>query len=510
MKRILATILILLIVLLLAACQQTPQKAVVVQKDSDRLIEEAQKTGAASAGNPAASAAGKSLSEQYGIPGSYTYDTQGAKGKLKVHVDAKVTVPQGSAMPIYRARQAKFTQEQVDAFWNALCGDAEMWVYSGQRTKSQLKEQIVNIQKIIADLKNDSHNPQASDQLAMAEQGLAMVQKQLETAPDTLTEQRADGKLAQMTEVHTFGPVPGSQTGPDTGPSRTPETVTYDGVDAYERYDKGLDGRGRTFQALNNTTPTIAYSDYRNPAAGVSYDSADSLPVGQDSDVSAETLANIGLKPSEARQKVQDLLDKSGQGMTVDSVYLLDKGQKDNVDGNDVSVSPATRYAYEIYCVRTVNGLPCSYVRGTSKPDVSNMTAPSWNYEELYFIVNKEGIFEMMWHDPIEVTETVNKDAQLKPFSEIKEIFEKMMKIKYEPQAEQYGGMDFEINRVTLSLHRVIEQNSNESGLLVPAWNFYGKLTLGSPGPDYFSKTGETFMTINAIDGSVIDTQKGY
>ena len=50
------------------------------------------------------------------------------------------------------------------------------------------------------------------------------------------------------------------------------------------------------------------------------------------------------------------------------------------------------------------------------------------------------------------------------------------MSVKYEAQAE-YGGSeyDFDINRVTLSLHRIIEQNSNESGLLVPCWNFYGK-----------------------------------
>jgi hypothetical protein len=89
-----------------------------------------------------------------------------------------------------------------------------------------------------------------------------------------------------------------------------------------------------------------------------------------------------------------------------------------------------------------------------------------------------------------------------------------MMGVKYEAQADYSGSKyDFNINRVTLSLHRIIEQDSNESGLLVPAWNFYGKQTIdpmdGSP-TGAFDKLGESFLTINAIDGSVIDTFKGY
>jgi hypothetical protein len=70
---------------------------------------------------------------------------------------------------------------------------------------------------------------------------------------------------------------------------------------------------------------------------------------------------------------------------------------------------------------------------------------------------------------------------------------------------------DFEINRVTLSLHRIIEQNSNESGLLVPVWSFYGKLVTDPDDPVFRSEIlGVSFLTINAIDGSIIDLYKGY
>ena len=123
MKRILSLLLSLIILLALSACQPTPEQATVVQKDSDRMIEEAQKDAADS---PDISAV-VSLSEQYAIPETYTYNAQGADGLLNIHVDAQVVVPEGSAMPIYRVQQAEFSQGVVSALFDALCGDAEMW-----------------------------------------------------------------------------------------------------------------------------------------------------------------------------------------------------------------------------------------------------------------------------------------------------------------------------------------------------------------------------------------------
>ena len=202
---------------------------------------------------------------------------------------------------------------------------------------------------------------------------------------------------------------------------------------------------------------------------------------------------------------VQDLLDVTDSGMAVDSIYLQNDAQSGEHGGD---VRPAEQYAYLIYCVRRVDGLPCSFVFGESM--TGEAAAPYWRYETMYFLVNSKGIFNMWWTCPIEVIETVNEDAQLKPFSEIREIFEKMMLVKYEAQAETSEYV-FEINRVALSLHRIIEQNSNESGLLIPAWNFYGKWTIETDAPDgQFEKLGESFLTINAIDGSIIDLYKGY
>ena len=477
MKRIGTAILGFTIVLSLSACQAVPQ-APEAQGDAERLIENAQKEDVNSAGG----GTGQSLAEQYGIPGTYTYEAQGADGKLNIHVDAVVTVPKGNAMPIYRVKAGEFSQETVDVFFQELCGDTEMWVYSGQRTKQQINDQIDNIHNRITQIQDD---PNSADEVARANEALEILDEMLKSAPDNIVEDRSYGQLGELTK--------------ESGES-------FPGLEAYERYEGGSHGSGRTFLVKNDDFPVLWYNDYRNPAAGINFGFSASLPITEDGDVDMDVLSEIGLKPSEAKQMVQHLLDRTGSNMMVDSIYLQDDEQKGYVDG---IVRPAERHAYHIYCVRTVDGLPCASIAGGSWPVSGDLTGKDWSYEGLDMIINGDGILTMMWRSPLEVTGKVNENATLKPFPEIQEVFEKMMSVNYEPEAELYSGMDFEINRVTLSLQRVSEEDSGDTGLLIPAWNFYGKLTVGSS-EEQFEKLGESFMSINAIDGTVIDPMKGY
>ncbi len=492
MKKVYSVCIALLIVLVfVTGCQQTPEKAAVAEKqDTEHLLEQARKE--------TASSDLRSLSEQYSIPETYTYDAQGADGKLNINVNARVIVPESSALPIYRVRQTEFSQGTVSAYFQALCGDAEMWIDSGQQSKSQINDTIVKVKARIAQIQDD---PQLSDELEMNKQLLAELEQKLKTAPDTPAEQRADGTLIKKNDAATD--MPPSEEGDE--PLATPkiqDVGVATGIEAYERYNGGT---GRTFYVNNDGSPSIIYMDLRNPAAGGDFGLSYSLPVTDDSNVDVEMLSKAGLKPGEARQMVQGLLDKTDSGMAVDSVYLQDDAQY----YDDGTVQPAENYAYLIYCVRLVDGLPCSYVTGESQPE-SDAMASAWRYEQMYFLVNGEGIFNMVWTCPIEVIETVSEDARLKPFSEIRGIFESMMMVKYEAQAEN-SAYDFDINRVTLSLHRIVEENSNESGLLVPAWNFYGKWATETDAPGLsYEYLGQSFLTVNAIDGSIIDIYKGY
>ena len=123
MKRILASILSVIIVLSLSACQPTPKKATVVEKDSEQMLENAQKDGTDNS-------SGKSLSEQYDHSRKLSVRDAGhGRPAQRQSGRARGRTRKEAPCPIYRVRAAEFTQQQVDDFWEVLCGDAEMWIY---------------------------------------------------------------------------------------------------------------------------------------------------------------------------------------------------------------------------------------------------------------------------------------------------------------------------------------------------------------------------------------------
>jgi hypothetical protein len=167
-----------------------------------------------------------------------------------------------------------------------------------------------------------------------------------------------------------------------------------------------------------------------------------------------------------------------------------------------------------------------------NKADFSDLKhAGSWAYEVMEMLVDDSGIRSLDWTSPLQATDTLVKDSALLPFTRIREIFERQMRDTYEPRAKEEHTLDitFRVNRVSLELQRVVEQDSIENGLFVPVWNFYGTVVrrwreLDKPeraasdavtqedilqyGRGYDEPL--VLLSVNAIDGSVIDIDMGF
>jgi hypothetical protein len=196
-----------------------------------------------------------------------------------------------------------------------------------------------------------------------------------------------------------------------------------------------------------------------------------------------------------------------------------------------------------IEMARYVNGVQVSSVDDSIKYNMNPNEAPpentgrreipqmtqNWVYEEFNMSVTEHGILILVWRSPYEVIETIVSESNLISFDDTVSIFENMFRIKYsgwkswlveEYKRNGHGDLTLnhegEITRVTLSMRRITEQNSIERGLLVPVWDFYGTVktysTLKGETHSMSSHpwSGEPLMTINAVDGTIIDLAKGY
>ena len=134
--------------------------------------------------------------------------------------------------------------------------------------------------------------------------------------------------------------------------------------------------------------------------------------------------------------------------------------------------------------------------------------------------VSSDGVCELYHLAPIETVTTLVEDAKLLPFSDILDIAKKMLPILHEDQIGSGNRVEFRIDRITLSLQRIAEQDNLEYGLLVPTWNFWGvDLRTGEDGVPHTYLCGVfsagtcgylPLLSINAINGTIIDPMLGY
>jgi len=168
---------------------------------------------------------------------------------------------------------------------------------------------------------------------------------------------------------------------------------------------------------------------------------------------------------------------------------------------------------YMLDCSRQVGGVNLTSAgEGVGGDGVS----PYWSYEKMSLFVSKEGIIYLYWYSPYEINETTVENATLKPFGDIENIFYTMMKTIYGPAAKQENGTTIRVSEVSLLLQRINTAEDNTEGLLVPVWCFYGIRHVDEKVPNYgmvsdWAAMGYApLLIVNAVDGTVIDLEKGY
>ena len=77
-------------------------------------------------------------------------------------------------------------------------------------------------------------------------------------------------------------------------------------------------------------------------------------------------------------------------------------------------------------------------------------------------------------------------------------------------QAKDCLSLTCNITEARLELMRVLEQGSADNGLLIPVWNFYGTRQRSFASGNTDETLHGIMLTINAIDGSIIDLDAGY
>jgi hypothetical protein len=441
----------------------------------------------------------------YDLPsGNYVWDETRENGYLRIHVNAEVTAPDIS--PVSAGVTANgFTQAQITGLFDFLFAEQNVTVTVGEnvQTRDEIKVQLDRMK-------------QALEDGTYAENGFS--REEYETA---IQEQEEAYRNAPATDT--------SERAASDGTMQTVNDGDGDYLALAARLESGSQFNVTSYPAGHSSQlqSTMSYTRFNAPDYGM----ANAVLYHEGDDLPQQTRGKLTASYPEAKALADGLLKAAGLDTELLAVYVVDDAQTGETDG---AVRATEQYAYMFQYERVVSGASCT-------ADVwEDNTAESrpWNYEQIEVTVDNEGIAAFYWREPLTLTGETGQAETLLAFPQAREIFETIAPIAYGAQTSSANPsldrveIDLSVSSVQLCLMRVWNgenaDRSEKSGLLVPAWVFYGDVVdqvfwkdgtsydayyrqgMNGAGGSAFCKGLTIVFAVNAIDGSVIDPSVGF
>ncbi len=438
---------------LLGGCQPTPEKPVIVQKNE--LDQQIMQTAAPSS------------SEETEDTWQETIEQDG----VKVNINAAVEIPDVASWPVIEVSPYGFTEQDAQKVVDVFLQGQPFYEVNSVKSKADIEQDIIWVNQQLEKAKTDEN---------LSVDGLNALLKQYQegydNAPDTISE-RKNGKIEFKRNPDSFAEVSRSI------------AIEADLKNSFSAYVFAGLSDDNLYSVLSFGTkydhPTNYFPFYTFP----------------------DTVPGMTISREEALQTAQDVLEKmvltdvqlSGTQLRVDVECLTwDSYAKAMTD-------PDKDKCFLFQFARTVNGIPVTcteFTNGIIFDDNGETYDRVWGPEIIEIAVGNNGVLWFDWNNPGTIGQTLNTNVQLKDFQEIKDIFKKQL--FYEKAwSIPSEKSELSIKRVVLGLMRVKMEGGQY--VYMPVWDFIGDWEDSG-----IMQTNMSFLTLNAVDGSVIDRSLGY
>jgi len=505
MKKIFLILLTVIMMLSAVACQATPDEVIVVKKDTERMIEQASQPDN-----------GKTMDVLEIPEGRYTFSSTGLDGRFRIEVDADIERPNEEALPIVRVKMGDFSQELVTKIFNYFFSDQLAYdVSDNVQTKSDMEKYLLETKQQLTD---GSYAERGYTEEEWREY-IAELEELYKNAPETASQKSVSEGMMRLRYSENVGDYY----------ELNVDTVADSNINGIQdRMIMRVVSHASDQACRNGFDSRLYYQKYVNGKIPPNYNTQSIVRIDSKADLPEEARESLTISIDEAKSICDSFFSTIGLSDEIHFGYAFLVGDwgagKYGGDGKEMGAS-AENYAYRVYYTRATMGTTSFVNMNWAQADHEHSIP--WGYECICLTVNDNGIETIHWNNPVTALETVQESSVMKSFDEIISIFETMVKVEYEAYLDLFAGergeMDMDISAIQLCHVRVREPNANDvTGFLVPAWVFYGNNRMVCedghiiydcrPGGSANTWRQEPFpvLIINAIDGSIIDLEKGY
>lgn len=528
----------------LTGCGETTDTVIVRYKEQDseaRMVEAGEY---------------EDIRSQVDAPQKYQTTLHDQDNMMFVNVDANIQVPDAEGIRLKKVEARPFVQEDYDAVHKAVMENADTWTggYSEDGhtavTRDEFVAKLKDLEIVMEKLEKGDAQMLSKYSIDSVKEQLKYYYQILDTTPDIFETEAVDievrysedaakkqwymssfgvsGPEAEAalrsqeaaTDISSSAELPAYEenlagAGGDAasvGEQKTEEAKQYAETDTYNEENANfvMNDNHYTFRLNNNlseyskyvTMNIERYGEYFSEVRGMEDEEKriiQNLTLEEAEGMAGETLEKMGIEDM--------VLALTKEGYT----YEVPDEASQTDAGNDSELDRAYSFIY----TRVIDGVPIGQtsVYGSSY-DIQGTIPYSlyWPFECIELSYDVEGLLNFAWVGPYEISELSDEYVFLLPFSEIQNIFESIILKKNADYADQGLMTEMTVDKVTLSYMRIWEDSARGDATLIPVWNFFGTYNLvgdynekGSLIPD-----GTSLLTINAMDGTIVDIERGY
>ena len=407
--------------------------------------------------------------ETYSFPDRFTGDWTTQEGKLTIHADAPVVAEQGVVLPTATVTPREFTQEDVEKLLTVFLKGEPL--YGFVQTKQELQKSLDYINS--PEWQSDPDGPvQTPEQLESRRKELnAWYTAEIAKAPE------------EKPIIHGFSD--------SADPARIGGSAVVDGVE----YEVSIWNQvGEPWTKASVTRQDYKYME-KQEWGGISKEEA----IAQ-GDALMQALGLDTMQLDDAQQRANGEWQLCY--MPTVNGFCLSSIREDVVETYEGEKN--THFQYYTYLAS----------------EETNADPVSWPMESIWVNVGKDGILSFTWQSPSGETIVKEEQTALLPFEEIASIANTMLPVVIVGpkdhslvDLDRINGfdtkMDVEITKVSLTLMRIRDKGSLQ-GTIVPVWDFWGTSSWYRADEQPQNYDTKPLLTLNAIDGTVVNRELGY
>ena len=461
------------------------------------------------------------------------YQTQVSGDAVTITADAVVTIPDVPGIKLKKVAARTFTQEDYDAVNRVLLGGEKLWEIdyeAMQESQGMFREQI---DERIEELEKKTMQDGVNGDAIYNSKGITLNQEleELKALREyAVSEKEAEerGLLLEIPAIVTY-----DEALSEAGENDLYGFVTVNG----QNYSLGIDNNATAVshrvEFLIGKQGDGEYLPFSNTKPD-----PENLPESLSDTKFIPGFVNMNTPPEDVMKEVTEAVNQMGLG----EYSVQGGGYYASWIADEYAMSSEEYYnsrylanmGYGVHLYRVVDGIPITYTyedggvitgedaekwsQAMENGDDYVSEVVYWPYEEMMLMYNNDGFHTFEWKNPYTIEDISGEYVFLLPFSDISNIFEEMLLKKQADNFNNEGDtVDIQVDEVVLSYMRVREKGSLE-GTLIPVWDFFGTKTYKNAAGEvdlvldrvYDGVLPESMMTINAMDGTIVDRRLGY